>query len=294
MEREELIKKWLDGSLTQAEQIEFDALEDSAELKRISNAMPYFKAPELKTDNDFSIIAKNKKSTTMVKRILPFAALLVIALGIAFFLNTDATVNTAAKVGEITRVDLPDTTKVTLNAVSTLIFDKNSWNEKRTTQLEGEAFFEVTEGSKFTVETPQGIVTVLGTKFNVKQRADFFEVHCYEGSVEVVHALKTVILKPGDYISVHTKQVTAGKISKMKSPAWIDGKNIFRGVPYQEVLNELSRQFGVEITTNFEPEKRLFTGAFTNDNLEEALKTVTLPLKLTYNITGKNVVIETK
>lgn len=298
MKRESLIKKWLDGSLNKEEEKAFNALEDSAQLKRISKNMPSFKAPAFETEIVRDKILKKtnstKKTTPMFKRLLPIAALLVIAFGITYFFNSNSVINTATKIGEMATVYLPDTTEVKLNAASTLTFDESTWDENRITQLVGEAFFNVTKGSKFTVETSQGTITVLGTKFNVKQRDAFFEVHCYEGSVEVVHKLKTVILKPGEYISVYSNQVTAGKIPLVKSPSWIEGKNMFRGVPYNEVLDEISRQFDVTITTNFEADKRLFTGTFSNDNIDEALKTVTLPLKLKYKITGKNVLIESE
>ena len=191
-------------------------------------------------------------------------------------------------------VNLPDETKVTLNAASTLTFDEGSWEDNRIAQLEGEAFFNVSKGSKFTVNTSQGTITVLGTQFNVKQRNEFFEVHCYEGSVEVEHKLKKVILKPGEYISIYQKQVTSGNLPIVKTPSWMEGRNVFRGVPYNEVLDELSRQYDVTITTNVETEKRLFTGAFNDNNLDEALKSVTLPLRLNYKVTGKNIIIEQK
>lgn len=296
MDREILIKKWLEGTLNSEEKIAFEALEDSAKLKRISNAMPNFKSPELETNkikNNINLNT-NKNPNTMLKRLLPFAALIVIALGITYFFNSDSTINTATKIGEMAKVDLPDKTKVTLNAGSTLTFDEGSWDENRITQLEGEAFFNVSKGSKFTVNTTQGKVTVLGTQFNVKQRNEFFEVHCYEGSVEVEHPLRKVILKPGEYISIYQKQVTSGNLPIVKAPSWTEGRNVFRGVPYNEILDELSRQYDVTITTDIEASKRLFTGAFNNDNLEEALKAVTAPLKLDYKITGKNVIIERK
>jgi transmembrane sensor len=43
----------------------------------------------------------------------------------------------------------------------------DDWSKERTLSLEGEAFFEVQKGSKFSVVTSDGIVEVLGTSFDV-------------------------------------------------------------------------------------------------------------------------------
>ncbi len=295
MEREILIKKWLDSSLNTEEQKAFDALDDSADLKRLSTSMVHFKAPLFKPETILKNVklakTTTKKSIPLYKQLLPIAALIVLALGVTYFFSANSTLITKTTASEMATLVLPDATGVTLNATSSLQFDEASWNTNRITKLEGEAYFNVTKGSKFTVETSQGTVTVLGTQFNVKQRDGFFEVHCYEGSVKVDHNLKTVILSPGDYISIHSNKVNTGTNLTLKKATWISGKSTFKSVPYQEVLDEIERQFAVTITTQYDTKKPLFTGTFNNDNLDEALKTITMPLNLNYSISTKNVII---
>jgi ferric-dicitrate binding protein FerR (iron transport regulator) len=46
-----------------------------------------------------------------------------------------------------------------------------------------EAYFQVKKGQTFSVNTTDGVVKVLGTHFNVKQRKNYFEVNCFEGLV---------------------------------------------------------------------------------------------------------------
>ena len=49
--------------------------------------------------------------------------------------------------------------------------------DHRSLTLSGEAYFDVQKGNKpFTISTNQGQVTVLGTSFNVRSRADGFEI----------------------------------------------------------------------------------------------------------------------
>jgi ferric-dicitrate binding protein FerR (iron transport regulator) len=57
-----------------------------------------------------------------------------------------------------------------LNAASKLSFNEKKWADQRALTLEGEAFFKVQKGQTFSVNTTAGVITVLGTQFNVKER----------------------------------------------------------------------------------------------------------------------------
>ena len=74
---------------------------------------------------------------------------------------------------------------------------KRNGQTKRDLTLEGEAYFKVQKGQTFSVNTTDGVVKVLGTHFNVKQRNNYFEVNCYEGLVSVTYNNETVKLPPG-------------------------------------------------------------------------------------------------
>ena len=51
MNKDELIKKWLDNNLNSQEQKAFEQLPDYKEIIRLSNAMTSFKAPEFIADS---------------------------------------------------------------------------------------------------------------------------------------------------------------------------------------------------------------------------------------------------
>jgi ferric-dicitrate binding protein FerR (iron transport regulator) len=55
--------------------------------------------------------------------------------------------------------------------------------------------------ANFSVNTTAGVITVLGTQFNVKER-NYFEVHCYEGLVSVTHNNETIKLPPGKHFEL--------------------------------------------------------------------------------------------
>ena len=300
MEREELIKKWLKGELSLKEEQVFNALAESTDLKTLSAAMQDFDPPAYSTESELQRVKLKKQSPlatptkTINVRWASIAAILVVALGVAFFLNQNNDIVNTTGMAEMASLDLPDATNVVLNADSQITFDLTSWDEKRSTKLEGEAFFKVTKGSKFTVVTPAGEVIVLGTQFNVKQRGGFFKVHCYEGSVKVVHNSEEVILKPGEYVSFFNNVFKFGVAPLETYPSWTKGVITFKSEPYSVVLEELERQFAVKVETQNVTIPQLFTGQFSNKNLEEALKTITWPLQLTYTIKDKTVSISSE
>ena len=59
MEREELIKKWLDHNLSPEEQKAFERLEDYDQLTKMSSAIKSFEAPEFSVENTFNNLKSN-------------------------------------------------------------------------------------------------------------------------------------------------------------------------------------------------------------------------------------------
>ena len=76
----------------------------------------------------------------------------------------------------ITSVVLPDSSKAELNANSTLTYYPFWWKIHRILRLDGEAFFEVEKGNKFTVHSGPGKIEVLGTRLMFCERR-YFESH---------------------------------------------------------------------------------------------------------------------
>jgi len=293
MEKENLIKKWLDNDLNQEELQEFEALEDYDQLTKISRNLKQFKVPEI---NDVEVLKniiskkKNKKTPVikLIQRFSQVAAVLLICFGVYYFLNNKATEVTTA-LAEKTITTLPDGSTVHLNADSSISFDENNWVNERSVELSGEAFFKVAKGSKFNVATSSGIVSVLGTQFNVKDRSSNFEVVCFEGLVGVQYKGESLKLSPGD--SFKDGNLEKNVVIKT-APYWIHNKSNFTSEPVINVIKELERQYDVSIDTRTIDESKLFTGQFVHDDLDIALKAITIPLKVTYSIQGKTIILE--
>ncbi|MCK5401126.1 MAG: FecR family protein [Flavobacteriaceae bacterium] len=295
MKREDLILKWLDNELNTQELEAFKALEDYEALVKLSNSTKRFKAPEYEISIELDRVLNNisvskKRSNNWLKPILRVAAILAISFSIYYYTTTlDTNITTLA--AQKTTIELPDASSVSLNALSTLTYNKKSWTTIRDVELNGEAYFKVAKGSTFKVSTSAGTVTVLGTQFNIKHRDNFFEVVCYEGSVRVSHKTDTVTLKPGDSFLIIDGKFIAKEKETNLNPSWIKNESYFKSISFAYVLNEFERQYNVTINPQNIDLEQLFTGSFVHNNKELALKSITLPLNLNYSIENNNSIV---
>jgi len=191
---------------------------------------------------------------------------------------------------------LPDNSRVTINAKSSISLRRDRWPEQRNLRLRGEAYFDVEQGQRFIVQTSLGAVEVLGTRFNVFQRDTFFEVRCYEGRVGVRNVQLDTMqfeLRAGE--GVRRKAGSLQRFTfenRAQLATWTQGTFRYDRTALAVVLEELERQFDVEIWTTDEVQiSKDYSGFFSLDSLEEALYSVCWPMGLNYRIEGDNVEI---
>ena len=87
----------------------------------------------------------------------------------------------------------------------------------------------------------------------------------------------------------HMFRIVDGKVFtddslKDTAPSWLVNESSFISIPYEQVVNEFERQYNVVITTNQVDLKQLFTGRFTHNDISLALKSISLPFNLTYEL----------
>ena len=173
------INTFLNFELSPEEETAFKKTEDYKKYQRTLELLDNSKAIPFDEEMLLSNINRKKYTPTKIiplyKKWLPMsiaASILLCCSMLYFYSVKPATYNTT--IGESIQFSLPDESSVWLNAKSEISHNKD-WENTRDIKLNGEAYFEVAKGKKFTVETPQGTVTVLGTKFNVKQRDQFLK-----------------------------------------------------------------------------------------------------------------------
>ena len=154
------------------------------------------------------------------------------------------------------RILLPDSTEVWMNAGSRLVYSQGFGLQDRRVEMSGECFFSVTrDASKpFVVTTPTLQVRVLGTKFNFRSYPDDDEavVSLEEGSV----SLKNLLLEESERIlSPRQKAVLNNRTGHMRidgtqpdnHSAWVKGRLFFNDELLVDIVKELRRGYGVEI-----------------------------------------------
>ncbi|UWX55627.1 FecR family protein [Maribacter litopenaei] len=143
----------------------------------------------------------------------------------------------------IGKLPFRDNSEILLNAESTLSYNEKNWDSNRAIKLEGEAYFKVAKGKKFTVTTSQGTISVLGTQFNVENRNGFFEVTCYEGLVSVIFNNEEFKLPAGNSAIAVNGQLKRSQVEINGQPSWVNKESSFKSLPLKYVLAELQRQY---------------------------------------------------
>ncbi|NAS32402.1 DUF4974 domain-containing protein [Flavobacteriaceae bacterium R38] len=291
MDQENFLAKWLEGTLSDQELQEFENTEEYQSYAKIVEQTDKLHAPDYNTFNEFIALKRKlpeRKEAKVVKLdpvmiFFRIAAILILAFGVYYFFDQQDT-NITTDFAENRTFNLPDNSEVSLNTNSSVTYNKNSWANRRALMLEGEAYFKVAKGETFDVITTNGVITVVGTQFNVKARENYFEVICYEGVVKVTHKNIEKTLTYGDSFKIFNNTMVEESNLSESLPSWIKDESAFRSIPLEFVLNELERQYEITIQGNNIDESVLFTGGFTHEDLDAALQSICIPLQIEYTI----------
>lgn len=221
------------------------------------------------------------------------AASILLFIGICISQNEK--VKVISKNGEQKCVYLPDSSKVIMNAATTIKFNPKQWNKHRIVELDGEAFFIVKKGKAFEVISKQCITTVLGTSFNVSSRENYCRISCFSGKVSVKvknNVSVAQILTPGYETNVNKENTLTEpiKFKPDKTATWQKGEFYFSNQPLSDVIKELERQYNVKIKSEVKT-TRYFTGYFFKNDIQQALRLICVPMQLTYSIHERDIII---
>ena len=289
-ENDTFLADWLAGNLSDEQLKLLVSADDFAAYQKLRESIGSYQVSNPDMEKNYEAISRKFKSkyTTESKKAIPlyrYAAIAATLLLLVGLYNVFVFSNSIATgYGKTALVRLNDGSRVTLNAKSEVSYPA-LFQCNRTIKLHGEAFFEVAKGNTFTVKTTQGNVTVLGTKFNVISREDFFEIICFEGKVKVVSNHKTTILTAGKAIRFYEGQSETWTATNESRPLWIAGESGFKKAPLFLVLSQLQKQFGYSVQYPRELRHVKFTGSFSNRDLDTALQSICLPLNLKYKET---------
>lgn len=294
MNKEQLVIKWLNNELSDEELKAFSSLEDADLYQEIVEEIQRFDGKKHAKVASFDTInaqleTKTNSSFKWVRVVSGIAALFIVGFAMFTFLNKAEMTTFETELAKTQTITLPDNSMVTLNELSELKFSTTDWDTNRSLELEGEAFFDVEKGNRFDVNTSVGQVSVLGTEFNVFSRDSLFKVSCYEGLVRVTYNDKVVELPAGSEFILRSDIGTTSNIV-IAEPYWLKNMSTFDNASFKNVISELEKQFNIHVQYPQSVDNK-FTGAFEHDNLDNALKSITIPFNLTYEILNSNEVL---
>lgn len=188
------------------------------------------------------------------------------------------------------QVNLPDGTRIWLNAASSLKYPVKFDTNKREVELTGEAYFEVatvmlhTQETKneakkmpFIVITDKQQVEVLGTHFNINSYTNENQTKTtlLEGAVKVTALNKhsSSILKPGQQATLNNSGLTTATVDTEEAVAWKNGYFQFNEADLGSIMRQLSRWYDVEVIFEGRSPDDLFHFKVSkNQSLSELLK----------------------
>lgn len=295
MEKNYILTKWLNDELTEAELAEFKTDPDFEKYEKIKNYSAQLKVADFNEAKVLETILSHEKAATKViplykNWMFRVAAILILALGIAFSVQNFSRETQYASNGARTTFSLPDNSQVVLNSGSEIEYKKWNWDNHRNLELDGEAYFRVAKGKKFEVKTNLGKVTVLGTQFNVKARKNRFDITCFEGRVKVNYKDKEIILTPGKSVAFENGKQLDLLVDTQK-PEWLENKIAFNKENLRNILDEIQRQYNTTIEVKADYSNELFTGKIPLDNLDIALQIIGTTYHLEPNKISSNKII---
>ena len=231
------------------------------------------------------------------------AAILLLAVAGAYLFSRQAGEGSVVFItayGESRTLFLPDSTKVTLNANSTLRYEPG-FTSNREVWLEGEAFFAVVhkrDKQNFLVHTNELQVEVLGTRFNVNSRRGKSQVVLEEGKVKLdirnVEGGSALFMKPGEMVEVtrETKQVEKREVQPGNYSSWRNNRLIFISTPFTEIAEMIEDTYGYKVAFSDEQLKtKQFTGSTSLDDPMELVEKLNKVFGLDIQLEGKEMII---
>lgn len=196
------------------------------------------------------------------------------------------------------QVDLPDGTKVWLNAASSITYPTAFIGKERKVKVTGEVYFEVTKNPKmpFRVAVNEATeVEVLGTHFNINAYPDEGDIRTtlLEGSVKITSGEKGLILTPGaQAISSRNASLTLNKtVDLQQVMAWKNGYFRFEGTDIKAIMRQLEKWYDVDVVFKDQINKQFVANIPRTANLSDVLTALEKTGSVHLQIEGRKVIV---
>jgi len=224
--------------------------------------------------------------------------------------------------GSRSRITMPDSTRIWLNAGTTISYNGDYGLISRKIDLVGEAYFDVKSDSRhpFIVHASEVDIKALGTRFNVKAYTEEKSITATleEGKIDITvpgsdEKKENILLKPNESFIYHKestgnpdKTETASDkmgsldkdntgspenidvISNVKTElytSWKDPRWIIEREPFNTLVPMLERRYNMKIIfQNTDIRDFKFTGTVENESIDQLLNAIKFTAPIEYSI----------
>jgi len=214
----------------------------------------------------------------------------------------------ATRFGTRSFLELPDGSKLWLNAGSKVRYADGFTNGRRELTLTGEAFFDVKHDPEhpFIIHTGKLDVKVLGTSFNVKAYPNdsTMETTLIKGKVEIDFKddqRSNIVLQPNEKVVIPVKRSPAVHVTENEvmrrtvtpdptyrtliETSWVEDKLVFRNETFSDVAMRLERWYNIHFS--FEDQRFMqdrLTGYFKDQPIKNVMDALQISLGFRYRI----------
>jgi len=290
--------------------------------------MSYNRFLELLLRNKSGKLSASSPSRKTHYYYLAAASLALIALTAFFYFSDRKKIVSkdlviATKMGSKSSVNLPDGSKVWLNAGSEISYGEDFGKSSRDVKLSGEAYFEVSPDANrpFLVHTDNFNIKVLGTAFNVRAYAadDESEATLMQGLIELSinnGDSRKIMLKPNEKLVFKKNERVKESALPVKPPyhpkpeititglqksfkdsvvvetQWLYDCLAFQDDKLKDIALTMSRWYGVSVEIKDKSlEQKEFSGLFRDENVEQVMRALKLAGKFDYTINKNRITI---
>jgi transmembrane sensor len=303
------IAKYLSGEIDTKEFKEINDWADSEtsnrkELEELSQLwnLKYSKQEPKKNDlipdwNDLEINYLNKSKRSINIFLYSAAALILISFSLFKYLKDESTILFKSN-ESIRELVLSDNSKITLNYNSQISYSENFAINHREIFLDGEAFFQVSSNKNlpFIIHTKKSRTQVVGTEFNLKERADITHLTVTEGivsfnrvgnkdsSISVLAGQESLIL--GSNLPTEPSESSENAINL----SWMKKQLIFKDAFFYEIIDELNVIFKQDIRYDNDLREIKVTAVIKYDKpLKDILMNLSKSLELQLTFTNSKI-----
>ncbi len=217
-----------------------------------------------------------------------------------------------APLGAKSKVVLPDSSVVWLNAGSKIVYSSDFNKHERNVSLEGEGYFQVAKNKTipFVVDAFGLLVEAVGTEFNIEAYGEeqTIKTTMVEGKVKLGHTTEkiaeNVFLNPRYkatfYKNSDSDMLASGQPRLVISPnvdplpliSWKDDRYIFKSELLKDLAVKLGRKYNFTFLFEAEAVKNYrFTGTLEDETLQQVMEVIKITSPISYEISGKVVTI---